>query len=180
MSFTQVVAAAVLAWITHTPLRTPLRAPRVVASAASATTLASAAPASDTLARGLRRVTLPVATRTLQRGDTLRADDIALLDTTIVWRWNGIAPDTTRPLPGWTTRRAIAAGEVLRAPAVGAPIIITGGATVSAIWQDGPVRVVLTGIATNSASLGAPISVRIDRMRRLDGVAIAPNTVRLR
>ena len=135
---------------------------------------------SDALARGLRRVTLPVATRTLQRGDTLRADDIALRDTTIVWHWNSIAPDTTRPLPGWTTRRAIAAGEVLRAPAVGAPIIIAGGATVSAIWQDGPVRVVLTGIATNSASLGAPISVRIDRTRRLDGVAVAPNTVRLR
>ena len=137
-------------------------------------------PKSDTLSRGMRRVTLPVATRTLQRGDTLRADDIALRDTIMVWRWVGVAPDTTRPLPGWTTRRAIAAGEVLRAPAVGAPIIITGGASVSAIWQDGPVRVVLTGIATNSASLGAPISVRIDRTRRLDGVAIAPNTVRLR
>ena len=135
---------------------------------------------SDALSRGLRRVTLPIATRTLQRGDTLRADDIALRDTTIVWHWNSIAPDTTRPLPGWTTRRAIAAGEVLRAPAVGAPNIIIGGAIVSAVWQDGPVRVVLTGIATNSASLGAPISVRIDRTRRLDGVAIAPNIVRLR
>ncbi len=129
---------------------------------------------------GTVRVTLPVATRALQRGDTLHASDIALLDTTIVWHWNGIAPEIARPLPGWVTHRPIAAGEVLRAPAVSAPPIVASGATVSAIWQDGSVRLVLIGVATNSAALGAPVSVRVDRMRRLDGVAVAPNTVRLR
>ena len=129
---------------------------------------------------GTVRVTLPVATRALQRGDTLHASDIALLDTAIVWHWNGIAPEIARPLPGWVTHRPIAAGEVLRAPAVSAPPIVASGATVSAIWQDGSVRLVLIGVATNSAALGAPVSVRVDRMRRLDGVAVAPNTVRLR
>ena len=134
----------------------------------------------DSLPRGLRRITVAVATRDMVRGDTLRAADMMLRDTVIVWRWNGIAPDTTRPRAGWVTQRAMATGEVLRAPAVGPPPVVTSGATVSAIWQDGPVRLVLTGIATNSAALGAPVSVRIDRTRRLDGVAVALNTIRLR
>ncbi len=91
-----------------------------------------------------------------------------------------IAPDTTRALPGWVTHRNIAAGEVLRAPAVSPPPAVTSGSKVTAIWQDGPVRMVITGIATNNAAIGAPVGVRIDPTRRLDGIAAGPNTVRLR
>jgi flagella basal body P-ring formation protein FlgA len=135
--------------------------------------------ASASLARGLRRVTWPVSRRALATGDTVRAGDIALLDTTIVWRWSS-APDTTRAVAGWIARRPIAAGAVLRAPGTMAPSLVSAGATVSAIWQDGPLRLVLTGVATNSAPFGASVGVRIDRSRRLDGIAVAPNTVRLR
>jgi flagellar basal body P-ring formation protein FlgA len=127
-----------------------------------------------------RTITVSVAARALARGDTLQASDIATIDTTIVWRWTTIAPDTTRALPGWVTRRHIAPGEVLRAPAVMPPPVITMGTRVTAIWQDGPLRVVITGIATNTASIGAPVGVRLDPTRRLDGVAAGPNTVRLR
>ena len=127
-----------------------------------------------------RTVTVSVAARALVRGDTLQASDIATMDTTIVWRWNSVAPDTTRALPGWVTRRNIALGEVLRAPAVMPPPAITSGTRVTVIWQDGPLRVVVTGIATNTAAIGAPVGVRIDPTRRLDGIAAGPNTVRLR
>ena len=127
-----------------------------------------------------RTVTVSVAARALARDDTLQAGDIATKDTTIVWRWNSIAPDTTRVLPGWVTRRNIAPGEVLRAPAVMPPPVITSGARVTAIWQDGSLRVVVSGIATNTAAIGAPVGVRIDPTRRLDGIAAGPNTVRLR
>jgi hypothetical protein len=41
------------------------------------------------------------------------------------------------------------------------------------------VRILLTGVATNTAPLGASVGVRIDPTRRLDGIAVAPNTVRL-
>jgi flagella basal body P-ring formation protein FlgA len=136
------------------------------------------APATS-LRRDQRRITLTVAARALARGDTLRAEDIARRDTVITWRWSS-APDTTPALPGWVTRRALAAGEVLRAPAVSAPPVISSGAPVTAIWQDGPLRLVITGVATNAATAGAPVGVRIDRTRRLDGIAVAPNTVRLR
>lgn len=137
------------------------------------------AESSDAVVRGMARVRLTVAARALQRGDTLRAEDIALVDTSIVWRWSNVAPDTTRAVPGWITRRAIAAGEVLRAPAVGAAPIVSAGSRVSVIYQDGPVRILLSGIAVNNAPLGAPVGVRIDANRRLDGIAVAPNTVRL-
>ena len=127
-----------------------------------------------------RRVSVTVATRALARGDTLRAEDIGVADTIITWRWNGVAPDTTRAQAGWITRRAIAVGEVLRLPAVTPPPVVATGATVTAIWQDGPLKLVMRGVATNTAAVGAPVGVRIDRTRRLDGIAVAPNTVRLR
>lgn len=130
------------------------------------------------VARGMARVRFTVATRALQRGDTLRAEDIAVIDTSIVWRWN-TPPDTTRAQPGWVTRRAITAGEVLRSPAVGAAPIVKAGTAVKVIYQDGPVRILLSGVATNNAALGAPVGVRIDATRRLDGIAVAANTVRL-
>lgn len=141
-----------------------------------AQTVAAATP----LKSDQRRVSLTVATRALVRGEALQPADIAVVDTIITWRWNGQSPDTTRALPGWITRRPIMAGEVLRAPAVSAPPLIESGAAVKAIWQDGPLTLVINGVATNTATAGASVGVRIDRTRRLDGVAIAPNTVRLR
>jgi flagella basal body P-ring formation protein FlgA len=147
-------------------------------SAQNATPRVASSETSEGTARGMARVRLTVATRALQRGDTLRASDIAVIDTSIIWRWN-TPPDTTRAQPGWITRRAIMAGEVLRSPAVGAAPIVKAGTQVSVFYQDGPVRILLTGVATNNAALGAPVSVRIDATRRLDGVAVAANTVRL-
>lgn len=137
------------------------------------------APRAVASTRDQRTVTVAIATRALAAGEALADSDMTLRDTVIVWRWN-TAPDTTRPAAGWVTRRAIAAGEVLKSPAVVPPPVVTSGAAVTAIWQDGPVRLVLSGTATNSAAIGAPVGVRIDRTRRLDGIAIAPNTVRLR
>ena len=147
---------------------------------AAAVLHAQPAAAEGAAPRGTARVTVSVATRALARGDTLTASDIAAVDTTIVWRWNAVTPDTTRALPGWVTRRPIALGEVLRTPAVMPPAAVHTGSTVTAVYQDGALRLVLTGIATNTASIGAPVGVRIDRTRRLDGVAVGPNMVRLR
>ena len=138
------------------------------------------APSGATVKPGTVHVRWSIAARPLLRGDTLRAEDIAVIDTVIVWRWSSVSPDTTRAQPGWIARRPIAAGEVLRFPAVSAPPVVSAGTRVSAIYVDGPVRILLTGVATNTAPLGAPVGVRIDHTRRLDGIAVAPNTVRLR
>lgn len=130
--------------------------------------------------RGTLRRTLPIATRDIMRGDTLGASDIAMRDTMLVWHWNSAPSDTASVVPGWVARRNIAAGELLRTPAVMAPPLVTSGQTVSVLYEDGPVRLVLKGVATNTAPLGAPVGVRISATRRLDGVAVAPNTVRIR
>lgn len=129
---------------------------------------------------GTARVRLSVATRDLARGDTLIATDFIAVDTAIVWRWTHSSPDTTQAQAGWITRRPIAKGELLRYPAVTAPPMVKAGSKVSVWYQDGPVRITLTGIATNTATLGAPVGVRVDKSRRLDGIAVAPNSVRLR
>jgi len=137
-------------------------------------------PDSPPLARDQRRIQVAVATRFLARGDTLRDRDVAWRDTVITWRWGTLGPDTTRVSAGWVTRRPIGAGEVLRMPAVMPPPVVQAGTPVRALYQDGAVQLVLTGTATNTAAIGAPVGVRIDRGRRLDGIAVAPNTVRLR
>ncbi|MBC8088097.1 MAG: flagellar basal body P-ring formation protein FlgA [Phycisphaerae bacterium] len=130
-------------------------------------------------ARGMVQVTWPRAVHAMQRGETIAASDFVLVDTLITWQWNS-QPDTVRAIAGWVTRRAIAAGEFLRAPGVAPATLITMGSTVKVLWQDGTLRLTLTGTAVNNAALGAPVGVRIDKNRRLDGIAVAPNTVRLR
>ena len=162
-----------------------------VAIVGAAALLAAALPAQESnggvaartpraMPSGSMRMHLAIATRAFQRGDTVRVGDYALVDTTITWRWSMPASDTVRVQPGWVAQRAIAEGEVLRTPSVQAPALITSGSTVKVIFRDGPVQVVVNGTAITSATLGAPVSVRIDRSRRLEGVAVAPNTVRLR
>ena len=129
---------------------------------------------------GFVQLTMPFSTRSLSRGDTLLESDIEMRDTTVSDRRYGALQDSDRARAGWIARRAIAAGELLRTPSVAPLPAVTSGTTVSVIYQDGPVRLVMTGIATNSAPIGAPVSVRIDHTRRLEGVASAPNTVRLK
>ena len=129
---------------------------------------------------GTMRLSLALATRDLARGDTIRVDDFTLVDSTITWRWSMPSTDTVRVQPGWVAQRAITAGEVLRTPSVQPPALIAGGSQVKVIFRDGPVQIVVSGTAISSATLGAPVSVRIDRTRRLEGIAIAPNTVRIR
>lgn len=132
-----------------------------------------------TLARNEHRVTVAIATRNIPRGVTLQAGDFAMVDTVIVWRWSG-KPELTLPRVGWITQRAIATGEILQSPGVTPAPVVTSGSNVTAIWQDRDIRLVLTGIATNSAARGEAVGVRIDRLRRLDGIAVAPDTIRLR
>jgi len=151
----------------------------LVRAQSAPTSVSSSAVEASAVPRRMRRVTWPVSKRVFALGDTVHAGDIALLDTTVVWPWNSM-PDTTSAVAGWIVRRPVAIGEVLRAPSIMAPPVVSAGAAVTAIWQDGSLRLVLTGVAMNTASLGAPVGVRIDRSRRLDGVAVAPNTVRLR
>ncbi len=120
-----------------------------------------------------------IATRVLQRGDTLREGDFTLADTLI----SGRIPyglDTTTPQTGWRVHRAVAAGEWLRAPAVQPEAAVSAGQTVHAVWTDGAVQLSVAAVALNSAPVGGTVRLRIGQTRRLQGVAMAPDSVRIR
>ena len=117
---------------------------------------------------------LAVATHALARGAVLTADDIEFRDTT------SRAPiDTNRVAPGWTTRRVIAAGEVLRVPAVEPPIVVTANQDVEVEWADQNVRLTVRGVAARNGSLGDRVPVRIDLGQRIEATVVAPGRVRI-
>lgn len=123
--------------------------------------------------------TRAIAVRPLMRGDTLQATDFVLADT-LVHRRPPYGLDTTTPRAGWLVQRPIGAGEWLRTPAVIPVPAVTAGRPVHAFYNDGTVQLAVSGIALRSAPIGGSVTVRIGRTRRLDGIVIAPDSVRLR
>ena len=137
----------------------------------------------------------PTAARSLPRGVVLTAEDIA-------GESSRSTLDARRStLIGWTTRRVIAAGEPLRAPAVAPPSdaatgggATTGSATarpaiagaavragqkVAVVYRDAGVELRLGGVAAQDGAVGARVGVRLDARRRLDGTVVAPGVVRI-
>jgi len=115
-----------------------------------------------------------IATRLLPRGTVLTSDDIVYRDTTV----RGPI-DTNRVAPGWVTRRLIGAGEVLRAPAVERPAMVSANEPVSVEWADRNVLLTIRGIVTRNAALGERVTVRTALGHRIDATVIAPGRVRI-
>ena len=115
-----------------------------------------------------------VATHLLPRGTVLTAEDIVYRDSTI----RGPI-DTNTVAAGWITRRLIGAGEVLRAPAVERPALVSANSPVDVEWADRNVMLTLRGIATRNAALGERVPVRTGFGHRVDGTVIAPGRVRI-
>lgn len=125
-------------------------------------------------AAGKRRV--PVATRQIARGATLTADDIELRDSTMR---PVVQVDTSEVAPGWVTRRVISAGEILRAPAVEPPNLVTANQPVEVEWSDQNIKLTLRGVATRNAPIGSRVTVRMESGRRVDGIVVAAGRVRI-
>lgn len=129
-------------------------------------------------ALGQEQGRVAVAARELPRGAVLKASDIAFRDDA--------PPAVARPgespaavAAGWVTRRVIAEGEPLRAPAVAPPPVIRQGDAVQVIWSEGSMELRVAGRAMNAATAGGRVTVRVDLQRRFEGVAIAPGLVRM-
>jgi flagella basal body P-ring formation protein FlgA len=114
-----------------------------------------------------------VATRPLRGGSALETGD---LREEVRVHWGAPALDSTlTPGPGWQVRRAIAAGEVVTAPAVAPPPMVVAGEPVQLEWRSGGVQVSVQGIALNSASRGQVVRARIEeRPAQLSGTVTAP------
>jgi flagellar basal body P-ring formation protein FlgA len=114
-----------------------------------------------------------VAARQLPRGQVLTVDDVAV-------QGNDAARCTPHAaVVGSVTRRVIAAGEVLREPAVAPPDLIAVNQPVNVVWRDAGIEVRLKGTAMNAAPAGGRVTVRIDVRRRLEGIALAPGLVQV-
>jgi flagella basal body P-ring formation protein FlgA len=135
-----------------------------LAAVAAAPAAPAAAPA---LAAQAPAAAAPRAARPLARGQTLAAADI------------DAAGGDARRLVGWTTRRVIAAGEPLRAPAVAPPAAVRAGDAVALVYQADGLSLRLAGTAATDAPLGGRVAVRVDTRRRFEGVVTAPGVVRL-
>jgi flagellar basal body P-ring formation protein FlgA len=115
-----------------------------------------------------------VATHAIARGVVLGMNDIEYRDSTV-----RVALDTSIVAPGWVTRRMIAAGEVLRAPAVEAPAVVSANQAVELEYTDQNVRLTIRGTATRRGSMGERVSVRTEQGRRMEGTVIAPGRIRI-
>ena len=133
---------------------------------------------------------VPVAARALARGEVLTAADIAFFADTVRevrerTRAAGAWGTTASAAPvgaGWVVRRAIAAGEPLRAPAVTPPDAVRYGQPVRVVYRESGLAITISGTAVADAPVGARVAVRVEsagRARRLEGTVLAPGLVQL-
>jgi flagella basal body P-ring formation protein FlgA len=83
---------------------------------------------------------------------------------------------------GWVARRAIAAGEPLRPPAVAPPDAVRHGQPVRVVYRESGLAITISGTAAADAPVGARVAVRVEsggRARRLEGTVVAPGLVQL-
>ena len=138
--------------------------------AASASAMTPAAPTTSS-ARGIRT---PVAARDLARGTVLAAADITWSDSV---QAHAGARDSVQV--GWVARRSFRTGEVLEAPGVTPPDLVSSGDVVNVIYMAPGVAITVRGTAVGSGAKGDEVYVRLDNRRRLRGVVAAANTVRV-
>jgi flagella basal body P-ring formation protein FlgA len=153
----------------------------LAASPAGAQELAAAGPGATAPTVGKAApsaATWLVAARDLERGETLTAEDFTRVPVPAD-AGAGAGDDAPQELIGWKTRRVIAEGEPLRAPAVAPPDLVNAGEPVEAVFRGRTVVLRVKGTAAGSGAMGERVLVRIDARRRLEGVVIGPALVEL-
>jgi flagella basal body P-ring formation protein FlgA len=121
-------------------------------------------------------VVAAVAAYDLERGVELTADDIAF-EPAVAWGPRAMVASAVEE--GWVTRRRLRKGEALAPPAVQAPLAVKPGQDVRIVYVHGSVELSLAGRAAGSGSLGERVAVRAETGKRLEGVIIAPGTVKV-
>lgn len=134
------------------------------------------------VAAGLRAGLLksvPVATRTLTRGDIVEEADV-VWDEDIVWGRDALSEALTELPVGWTVRTNIGAGERVSTPVAVAPPAVQAGEAVEVVWERGLVVISQQGTALNSAAIGERVRIRLNNRRgNARGIAVGTGRVRL-
>jgi flagella basal body P-ring formation protein FlgA len=121
----------------------------------------------------------PVAARDLMRGTVLSAADISWTDSASTERSDSAMRDAGRVSAGWVARRNIRAGEILEAPSVSQPDLVSSGDAVDVVYSAPGVTIRVRGTAVGSGGKGDEVYVRLDNRKRLRGIVAAANTVRV-
>lgn len=117
-----------------------------------------------------------VAAGPLVAGSRLTESDIVRVARP---RFGPPVPGDPAPI-GWQVRRALAAGDLLAAPAVTEPPLVEAGAPVTFRWERGAVRISFQGVALHSAWRGEPVHARRDGVPgNVLGRMIAPGVAQL-
>ncbi len=162
------------------PRAVPADAPfRLIGSGAGGSWVVAFEPAGDAplhvRVRAGTEVERAVAARDLERDVVLAEGDIAYRS---VVEWG--APRAAEAVrPGWVTRRRIALGQPLEAPAVAPPPVVRAGEPVRAVWTRGAITLSLEGVALGTAAVGEKVSFRTESGRRLLGVAAGPALIHI-
>jgi flagella basal body P-ring formation protein FlgA len=122
---------------------------------------------------------IPTAARALPRGTVLASSDIAWVDTLASNSTLRVLASGTAVAPGWVTRRVVAQGEPLQAPAVVPPMLVRANDVVELVFRRDDVQLSLRGRVSRDAGAGETVTVRIDAQRRFEGIVEAPGRVRL-
>lgn len=112
----------------------------------------------------------PLAARDLPRGTVLSRADVAAGEA-------GAAE--VQAVVGSVTRRVVARGEPLRAPAIAPRDVVAAGDVVELVWREGDLELRMRGRALGSAAAGEQVGVRVDVKRRFAGVVVGPGVVRI-
>lgn len=105
-----------------------------------------------------------VALRAMPRGTVLQAADVG--------------GESAASVVGYETQRVIAAGEVLRAPAIAPAAAVRAGESVTVRVESNGITVTRLGTALSTGRVGQPVRVRLGQ-HSLSGIAAAPGVVRL-
>ncbi len=116
------------------------------------------------------RDTVLVAAHAVASGATLTASDVAR-DVRV--HWGAPRAAAVRPAPGWTVRRALAAGDEVTTSVAAAPHAIESGEQVTVVWRTGSVSVTQPAVALTNARWGEMVRVRLNgRGDRVVGRAV--------
>ena len=121
-----------------------------------------------------RRVELPVAARTLKRGEILVERDIGIAEGVV---WDAPGDDEQGVSPGWEVQRTIEEGGALRSPAVRLPLAVVSGRDLQIVWTRGTIGLSAPARAAGSGAVGDRIFVRTESGTRLSGIVVAPGVV---
>lgn len=124
--------------------------------------------------RAGRRTTVPVARRTITRGAVVDSTAVRFESRVV---WDG-APPPPNPI-GLVAQRRVAEGQILRHPAVRAPVLVTGGQQIEAVLSRSGVVMTVKAEALGSARAGDVVRVRLASGLRTEGRAVARGRVRL-